>query len=42
MYLIAKKMIDNNKKWAKSGVLGKFSKFNSLYNYVSKLYKIWH
>ncbi len=47
MYLIAKKMIENNKKWAKlrepekfSSV--KFSKFNSLYNYVSKLYKAWH
>jgi hypothetical protein len=46
MYLIAKKMIENNKKWAKHRELEKissvkFSKFNVLYNNISKLYKVW-
>jgi hypothetical protein len=44
MYLIAKKMINNNKKGTKRRKLEKFSsvkfsKFNTLYNYVSRLYK---
>ena len=47
MYLIAKKMINNNKEWIKRGKLEKFpsvkfSKFNALYNHVSKLYKFRH
>ena len=47
MYLIAKKMINNNKKWIKCRKLEKFSsvkfsKFNALCDHVSKLYKAWH
>jgi len=47
MYLIAKKIINNNQKGTKHRELKKFSsvkfsKFNSLYNHISKLYKAWH